>query len=150
MTDSFPGTPHDRFMLAATIYGEARGESFDTQVAVGWTIRNRAQWVSDHGGPLMFGTGTLSSACIAAYQFSCWNTDSPEHETMLDIVSSSGSGDPSFQSCLNAADAVIFGTTPDPTGGCKWYHDSSIPNPPAWGDPALQIGSLTFFRSVDG
>jgi spore germination cell wall hydrolase CwlJ-like protein len=36
-------TVRDRDILARTLYGEARGESFAGQIAVAWTIRNHAQ-----------------------------------------------------------------------------------------------------------
>jgi hypothetical protein len=57
--------------LARTIYGEARGQSYASKVAVGWIIRNR----------LMKGTwgSTYRSVVTARLQFTCWSKKHDPH-----------------------------------------------------------------------
>ena len=57
---------NDLMIMAKTIWGEARGEGRNGQVAVAWVIRNRAQC----GG--WFGR-TIAEVCLKDQQFSCWN-----------------------------------------------------------------------------
>ena len=56
----------DLNIMAKTIWGEARGEPYNGQVAVAWVIRNRAE----RGG--WFGN-TIREVCLKDQQFSCWN-----------------------------------------------------------------------------
>ena len=83
----------DIAVMAKTIWGEARGEHYEGQVAVGWVIRNRCET----GG--WFGN-SIREVCLKPYQFSCWNNDdcnkaqidklTPENSTelraMMDIA----------------------------------------------------------------
>lgn len=57
--------------LARTIYGEARGQSYASKVAVGWIIRNR----------LVKGTwgSTYRSVVTARLQFTCWSKKHDPH-----------------------------------------------------------------------
>ncbi|MGE9762726.1 cell wall hydrolase [Pseudomonas sp. PDM20] len=56
----------DEFMhLAMTIYGEARGQSYESKIAVGWVIRNRlatGRWGK-----------TYKLVVTARLQFTCWS-----------------------------------------------------------------------------
>ena len=56
----------DLMIMAKTIWGEARGESYSGQVAVAWVIRNRAE----RGG---WWGNTIREVCLKDQQFSCWN-----------------------------------------------------------------------------
>uniref|UniRef100_UPI001C3F473A cell wall hydrolase n=1 Tax=Paraburkholderia ferrariae TaxID=386056 RepID=UPI001C3F473A len=49
--------------LARTLYGEARGESYQSKLAVAWIIRNRVQR----------GHKTYKQIVTAPYQFTCWS-----------------------------------------------------------------------------
>ena len=59
---------NDLMIMAKTIWGEARGEGRNGQVAVAWVIRNRAE----RGG--WFGN-TIREVCLKDQQFSCWNNN---------------------------------------------------------------------------
>ncbi len=65
-------TPDDHFMyLARTIYGEARGQSYESKIAVGWIIRNRlatGRWGD-----------TYKSVVTAHLQFTCWSQNIDPH-----------------------------------------------------------------------
>src|SRR4051812_25123549 len=56
-------------ILALTIYGEARGETIEGQIAVGNVIRNRVVALKK----------TYRDICLADKQFSCWNTNDPNY-----------------------------------------------------------------------
>lgn len=63
-------------IAALTIWGEARGEPVEGQIAVGFVIIHRA---------LSKKYGNIRDACLAPKQFSCWNEDDPNRELMLKI-----------------------------------------------------------------
>lgn len=65
-------------ILALTIYGEARGESVEGQIAVGSVILERVDkkgWMGK----------TISSVCLKPYQFSCFNENDPNYPKLLRI-----------------------------------------------------------------
>ena len=64
-------------VLGLTIYGEARGEPIEGQIAVGCIIRNRMN------------TGkytTYKEVCLEEKQFSCWNENDPNYPMLIDIM----------------------------------------------------------------
>lgn len=145
-----PASLDDMLIFARTIWGEARSEPLTAQVAVGWVIRNRVQAASDyqrqHGRrhPL-FGDGSLSAACLAPWQFSCWNRNDPNRPKLL----ATGFHDPSFTRSFAVACLVWSGERADPTDGSTHYHTVSVA--PAWSRglvPVARIGSHLFFNKV--
>lgn len=137
-------TEKDRDVLARTLWGEARGEGLRGQIAVAWTIRNR---VNDGKAKSWWGEG-YAGVCQTPYQFSCWNKSDPN------FVYLSGSkpipaGE--FARAYAAADQVIAGTVPDPTGGATHYYAITMPQAPAWAAKAkqtLKLGYHVFFKDV--
>lgn len=147
----FQADSNDIFILAKTIYGEARGEPEEGKIAVGWVVRNRAQCVLDHGSPHMFGSGTIASAALAPWQFSCNNSNSPEETEMASLTEDST--DPVFLACRTSAEMVIDGVVDDPTDSSMWYHTVAMGWPGEWGKqiPATrQIGSQLFYNKLVG
>ena len=62
-------------VMARTIYGEARGESFQGKVEVAHTILNRVEiggWWGD----------TIIKVCLKPWQFSCWNVNDPNRDLL--------------------------------------------------------------------
>jgi len=137
-------TETDRDILARTLWGEARGESLAGQIAVAWTIRNR---VKDGKDKSWWGEG-YASVCQKPYQFSCWNKSDPN------FASLSGAKQIPFRELAQiriAADQVIDGKVPDPTGGATHYYATSMKTPPTWAAKAkqtLRLGGHVFFRDV--
>ena len=137
-------TETDRDILARTLWGEARGESLAGQIAVAWTIRNRVKDGKDKSG---WGEG-YASVCQKPYQFSCWNKSDPN------FASLSGAKQIPFRELAQiriAADQVIDGKVPDPTGGATHYYATSMKTPPTWAAKAkqtLRLGGHVFFRDV--
>jgi N-acetylmuramoyl-L-alanine amidase len=134
----------DRDILARTLWGEARGESLAGQIAVAWTICNR---VNDGKAKSWWGEGYVG-VCQKPYQFSCWNSNDPNFAYL------SGAKRIPFRGLAQAriaADQVIDGKVPDPTGGATHYYAISMKTPPAWAAKAkltLQLGGHAFFKNV--
>lgn len=139
-----PVTEKDRDILARTLWGEARGESLAGQIAVAWTIRNR---VSDGKTKSWWGEG-YAGVCLAPYQFSCWNKNDPNYASL------SGAKAIPFRELAQAriaADQVIDGKVPDPTGGATHYYAIAMKKAPGWAAKAketLRLGGHVFFKDV--
>ena len=128
-------TARDIQILARTLYGEARGESWAGKVAVAWVVRNRAELdLHNDGKPDWWGEG-IAGVCLKPWQFSCWNADDPNRDKLLKVTPA----DPFFRECLAAAAAVLGNIEPDPTAGATHYHTTARPTwatawPPKWAD----------------
>jgi spore germination cell wall hydrolase CwlJ-like protein len=137
-------TERDRDILARTLYGEARGEGLAGQIAVAWTIRNRA---NDGKDKSWWGEG-YAGVCQAPYQFSCWNKNDPNYP----YLSGAKPIPPKqFAQALRAADLVISGAVPDLTKGATHYYATTMPKAPAWAAKAtqtLRLGNHLFFKDV--
>ena len=137
-------TEKDRDVLARTLWGEARGEGLAGMVAVAWTIRNR---VDDGKDKSWWGEG-YAGVCQKPYQFSCWNRSDPNYQFL------SGARQIPFRElaqCRIAADQVIDGRVPDPTGGATHYYATTMPKASDWAVKAtrtLKLGNHVFFRDV--
>ncbi|KAI2693228.1 cell wall hydrolase [Pseudomonas sp. TNT3] len=137
-------TEHDRDILARTLWGEARGESLVGLIAVAWTIRNR---VNDGKTTSWWGEG-YAGVCQKPWQFSCWNRNDRNY-----VYLSGAKTIPfrEFAQAQIAADLVMAGKAPDPTGGATHYYATTMSNPPAWAKNAnqtLKLGSHIFFNNV--
>ena len=123
-------------ILARTIWGEARGESQQGRIAVGWVILNRTmhrrRWPDD-----------VMGTCLEKYQFSCWLDSDPNRDKMRGVTFD----DPVFRRCYEAAVAVCNGSEVDPTQGADHYHTTSIS--PNWADKSkvtCTIGHHRFYK----
>ena len=77
-TGEVPLNPGDLAVLAWTMWGEARGESWAGQIAVAATVFNR---VARTDRAFIHDT-SISAACLRPGQFSCWEMqDLPRHPT---------------------------------------------------------------------
>ncbi|MCD5986296.1 cell wall hydrolase [Pseudomonas phytophila] len=138
----------DRDIFARTLWGEARGEGLNGQIAVAWTIRNGVDIdLNNDGKPDWWGEG-YSGVCLKAYQFSCWNKNDPNYLYL------SGAKAIPFRELAQAriaADLVIDGKQPDPTRGATHYYATTMPMAPGWAAKAkqtLKLGRHVFFRDV--
>lgn len=148
MTEAMIFSAGDLDALARTIYGEARGESWQGKLGVGWVVRNRATAATrlppGRVHPL-FGDGTLRSACQREWQFSCWNRNDPNRAHLLAV----GAEVPVFRECLAAAATVALGLVGDLTCGATHYHTHAVSPPWSVGlKPVVTIGRHRFFRDV--
>jgi spore germination cell wall hydrolase CwlJ-like protein len=128
-------------VMARTIYGEARGESWEGMLAVGWVIKNRAQ----QGG---WWGATVPEVCRKPRQFSCWNASDPNRAACTRVTAHDST---LFRSVLAAAACVLSGLCADNTGGATHYYATSR-EPPIWArgrTPTVTIGKHSFFRDID-
>jgi N-acetylmuramoyl-L-alanine amidase len=141
-------------LVAQTVFGEARGESYDGKVAVAWTIRNRAEKRSPAGSPMWWG-GTYRDVCLKPQQYSCWNKGDPNLRALLDEFHPNRPQTRVGLECLHAVMAVLLGHEKDPTCGATHYHTIERPPgaevwPPKWakGLTPLSIGRHKFYGGV--
>lgn len=140
--------PWDHVMvMAATIWGEARGETYKGKVAVAWVIRNRAE------SPTWWGSD-IESVCLKPYQFSCWNSGDPNVKKVRQIgLEWDGSikavNETVVQECVAAALAVIRGKEPDDTDGSTHYHTVAIEPDWAKGKVGTRLGNHLFYNDVE-
>lgn len=124
-------------MIALCVWREARGESSQAQLGVAYVICNRAK------GPKWYG-GDIVDVVIKPYQFSSFNAKDPN------AVKWPTPTDPSFLSCLAAAEAAYITNKADPTDGALAYFDKSLDaNPPVWAKtltPTITLGALHFYK----
>jgi N-acetylmuramoyl-L-alanine amidase len=124
-------------LFAKTIYGEARGTSYEGKIAVAHVVLNRARrggwWTqNDDGIP----NDTIAAACIDPRQFSCWNTSDPN----LRKIALVQRGDRIFQECEFIAIGAILGHHPDPTNGSCHYHGVHVL--PTWAEGHTSVGTI--------
>lgn len=141
------GNLNDREILILTLYGEARGEPIAGLVAVGTVIRNRV-----HSGRYK----SYKEACLAPEQFSCWNKDDPNYNTLIalgkNMIASTPNLDPAFRRCLLVAMGIIDWSLNDETKSAENYMTTKEFNSqerPSWADHPINpliIGKHTFFN----
>jgi N-acetylmuramoyl-L-alanine amidase len=144
MTDLNKLTPIE--VLSLTIYGEARGEPIEGQVAVGSVIRNRTDRLT-----------TYSTVCLKPKQFSCWNSDDVNYSILTDMADKMINGQTipeiDYQQCLWVANGIYNRFIKDNTNGAKNYmtvaefHSDSRPR---WAKIVLsnpiKVGRQVFFN----
>lgn len=138
-------------VMALTIYGEARGEPVEGQIAVGWVIKNRA---------VAWNKGIIE-VCVQPEQFSCWNENDPNYTPLVALAKQvescyTGSGyfgNAIYNQCRYLAIGIADGTIGDNTKGALNYLTlelASGPNCPAWAKTmkfASHIGNQVFGRA---
>ena len=142
----------DREVLAATLFGEARGETLAGKRAVAVVVMNR---VKQSAGRPQFGDGTVRGACLHPYQFSCWNEggDESQRSMLLALYFQDPrlNADSLLATCLSVADAAIAGKLIDQVHGATFYKVSTLPWPKTWGEekpPVCVIGHHSFYKGL--
>ena len=107
----------DLDILALTVYGEARNQPIEGQVAVANVILNRLesrQWGSD-----------IKSVCLARKQFSCWNENDPNRKILEAMATKLSEGIPFKDKVFNRVFFLCSGVyrkiLEDITQGCLNY-----------------------------
>jgi spore germination cell wall hydrolase CwlJ-like protein len=113
----------DQWLLALTIFLEARGEPWEGQYAVAHVVMNR---VND---PRRWGA-TVADVVFQPFQFSCFNAEFCS-ETFLKVYHEPKA----FHDALNIASAVLRGEHEDNTFGANHYFATRITKP-SWADDA--------------
>jgi spore germination cell wall hydrolase CwlJ-like protein len=158
MTTASPGSlprgplisPHDLDIATRTLFGEARGEGEAGQIAVCWTIRNRAghgYWWGD----------SVAEVCQHPSQFSCWNERDPNRQKLIAL----DTGSDAYADLYEIVSRVMSDEIPDPTGQASHYCVRGLE--PAWRfitdkqhrrigvrQPSAIIGAHEFFKIGPG
>lgn len=143
-------TFNDVMVLAATIYGEARGEDQIGKEAVAHTIKNRVRKGGWYGKD-------IKTVCTKPFQYSCWNAGDPNYGMVADIAFNWAVKNEMIlnnhviQSCLEAALAVLLANSEDVTIGSLHYHNDKIMTPD-WAqgkEPVVVIGHHKFYNNID-
>jgi N-acetylmuramoyl-L-alanine amidase len=140
----------DLEVVAKTLYGEARGEPHEGQVAVAWVIRNRASRPAFVGLGMIGRPGALALACTMRWQFSCWNEGDPNREKLLALDVSE------YGKQIGVASSVLDGLVEDLTNGADHYHTIARPGwagswPPDWAKvyaECARFGGHVFYNST--
>lgn len=119
----------DRVVLALLIFGEARSEPIEGQVAVACVVRNRA--TRSAGTP-----PSWKDVCLAPKQFSCFSVTDPNYPKILsaaDLLMHEMST-PDLAQALWIADGVLAGVVRDNTHGARNYLTTTLlhHSPPSW------------------
>ncbi|MDR0631817.1 MAG: cell wall hydrolase [Holosporaceae bacterium] len=129
---------NDLDVFARTIYGEGRGELYKfglaPLIAIANVIVNRKNKNFAQ---------TIAEVCLAPYQFSCWNANDTNCETIKKISEENSV----FRICLETAENVLLEKWPDLTDGCDHYHEKSAK--PFWAaylEPRRIFGSHYFYE----
>jgi len=149
---SIPASGKDIDILARTIFGEARSEIWEGQIAVAWAIRNRVVmdlW-SDKKRD-WWGEG-WAEVCLKKWQFTCWQDHN--RELMIAVTLD----DAAYAQCQMAALSVVKGLFPDNTWGSTFYlNPKAVEKMPTWSfyengkprTPHCVIGNHHFYAGIE-
>lgn len=131
------------YVMALTMWGEAREHGQQGMRAVGHVIVNRAK-----ANRPMFGEG-IRGVALKRKQFSCWNKGDPNREAMGNIASlPEGSPDHRrWEQAKRIAQEILTGRDRDPTGGALFYHTIDVE--PSWArgiEPIKMVADHVFYR----
>lgn len=124
----------DMLTVAATVLGEAEGESLYGKRAVAYVIMNRA---ADARWP-----DTPGDVCLQRLQFSCWNTGSPRVPKMMN-PRRTGVGSKVWDDCFRATVEAMYKLEPDPVNGANHYlAPGSLKVLPIWAKPEKIVAKI--------
>ncbi len=134
---------HDIDILARTIYGEARGESYAGKQAVASVVMNRYKAAQRSTAKARQYGNTIAAICQKPYQFSCWLRGDPNY-TLITTVKDN---DAVFVQCKQIASNAVRGLIADNTNGADHYHTRAVaPDWSAGRTPIAIHGTHRFFK----
>lgn len=121
--------------LAATLFGEARGESVEGMQMVASTILNRRNFYQQRAKKGQ--TIKISDVVLAYHQYSYWNNKQSWKPSDIEKYMNSRTGEDAkaWQRCLQMAKAAVAGQLKDNTGGALNYYATWMDKQgktPAW------------------
>lgn len=126
-------------VVAATLWGEARGQGDEGMRAVACVIGNRARTHYRRcAGP--------REVCLDRWQFSCWNDGDPNRAKLLTVARQP---DAAFRQALAIAADLLANRLADITRNARHYHSSRIK--PSWArgkSPCAVVGDHLFYNDV--
>lgn len=136
----------DRLVLALTVWGEARGEPVEGQIAVANVVRNRLHRATN-------AAPRWRDVCLAPSQFSCFNAYDPNYVKVLAAAAQMSADRPTadMRQALWIADGVMADSVADNTRAATHYLTSWLfrTTPPTWAKDApvlTTIGHHVFLR----
>lgn len=113
--------------LAKTLYGEARGENYESMVAIAWVIRNRVTiWKS-----------TYQKIVMQPQQFSCWNRNDPNYDNIQNP------NDDKWKTANEISHGIIDGKIANPVPNVVHYYSPKSMRPsgsrPYWSKPENEL-----------
>lgn len=128
-----PEQMSDREVVARTLWGEARSQGAEGMTAVACVIQNRAKT------PCWWGRDPRS-VCLAAQQFSAWNSSDAQARMMR----AENIHDTSIEVARRIATEIDLGTLHDITNGADHYCTAAVADKTKWArgrSPVAQFGS---------
>jgi N-acetylmuramoyl-L-alanine amidase len=125
-------------LLGVCIWGESRGQSFETKFGVASVVRNRV--ISGR-----YGDG-YTGVILKPKQFSCFNADDPNESKLLNPLKYDSQR--VWDEAFTASYLVMYGHRPDTTRGAVFYFGPPlVSSPKAWGSVihTATIGALHFY-----
>ena len=131
-------------LIAKTIWGEGRGESYEGKVAIGNVILNRykiskATKKSDWWG------NTIEQIILHPYQFSCHNHNDPNKAKIAKLTTD----DYHYRESLKIARGILSGAIKDNTRGATHYFAYKVVRP-RWASSmkkTKRIGNHDFYKN---
>lgn len=138
-------TDSEAFIL--TVYGEARGEKMEGQIAVMNVIMNRSK----------FRKQSIKEVCFQPKQFSCWNLNDPNYPMLKELAEQAVMGDipntANMQQIKYLCAGVLGRYLTDNTQGAEFYMTTALfhsEKRPSWAlhpvRPPIVIGNHTFLQ----
>ncbi|MBP5398890.1 MAG: cell wall hydrolase [Alphaproteobacteria bacterium] len=138
----------DVWVLAQTLWGEARGDGLEGIEAVACVIINRfraKKWFTGYKMENGVKIAGVKETCQKRFQFSCWNKNDPNYQKLLRV----DENDASFVRCLNVAKKAIAGKMTDFTNNATFYHTKNIK--PKWAlhhAPCYETKGHFFYKDI--
>lgn len=126
----------EEILLARLIYGEARGEPYDTKVAIAQTVLNRVKEKKWYGK-------NLQEVILKPKQFSCFNPNDPNFEKLKNPLKYEKLE--VWQECYAVAKKVLNREVKDVSQGANHY----CTNNPSWAknkQPLSRKGNIKFYK----
>tara|TARA_R110001583_G_scaffold189552_3_gene352751 strand:+ start:10047 stop:10700 length:654 start_codon:yes stop_codon:yes gene_type:complete len=126
----------DHDVLARTLYGEAKANDVDDAKAIACVVMNRVGYKN--------WPNTAAKVCQQAWQFSCWNTNDPNRDRILNADG------PWFDACKAIAKDALAGGFYDPTRKSTHYHTRGVK--PFWSKghkPVYETAGHLYFNDID-
>jgi spore germination cell wall hydrolase CwlJ-like protein len=126
-------------LLALTVLGEARNQSYQGKVAVAQVVKNRMEAKAM----------SVADTVLAPWQFSCWNPEDPNKLYLTEVIIKQAGNvlEGLWEECVQAAESALG--TPrevDPTGGATHYCTEGL-----WGAQATKTKNPPWYskRCID-
>jgi len=120
----------DKQLLSMLLYGEARGEPVEGQIAVANVVRNRVKKPSWWGS-------TWQEVILKPMQFSCFNQNDPNYQHLIKMIQTPIEMPTIMRQLLWIAEGILYDLLEDNTNGACYYMTKLLYNSnnrPIWAE----------------